>query len=201
MSVADKLRDEILRGMLLPGEHLGQAELATRFSMSKVPVREALMQLCAEGLLSHDRNRGYFVSKLSFEEGHQLYKLRRWLERELLNSLEWPDPAAMEHIESLLQARLEASDEGGVRNQWYAALAELRYAIFSQSPLKTFLTEAGRLWALTDRYRAMFSPRRSPSGEVEMVSALRDRNREALMSAFEAERDQVEAMLSEAFGR
>jgi DNA-binding FadR family transcriptional regulator len=40
-AVADELRALIVRGTLLPGEHLGQSQLADRFGRSKVPIREA----------------------------------------------------------------------------------------------------------------------------------------------------------------
>src|SRR6188768_3857444 len=88
--VADELRGLIVRGTLLPGEHLGQTQLAERFGRSKVPVREALKLLATEGFLRHDRNRGYFVSRLDLHEARQLYSLRRWIESQLLETAEWP---------------------------------------------------------------------------------------------------------------
>ena len=87
--VADELRSLIVRGTILPGEHLGQTQLAKRFGRSKVPIREALKLLSTEGFLRHDRNRGYFVAPLEYAEAVQLYKLRRWLEIELLETAEW----------------------------------------------------------------------------------------------------------------
>ncbi len=197
-STAEQLRKHILRGLLLPGEHLGQAELATRFSMSKVPVREALKQLCAEGLLIHDHNRGYFVARLSFEEGIQLYRLRRWVEHELLMSLRWPTPEEMNQLKALCGKLIKpgASDD---REAWFTALSDLRYSIFSLSPYKTLLSEARRLWTLTDRYRALFQPDRSPTGEKALLEALEAQNRPALLKAYNDKRKRIEAMLAESF--
>lgn len=197
-STAEQLRKHILRGLLLPGEHLGQAELATRFNMSKVPVREALKQLCAEGLLSHDHNRGYFVAPLDFDEGIQLYRLRRWVESSLLRTVRWPTAAELRHLKALSQ---QAQDlvEGRDREGWFAALMQLRYDIFGLSPYRTLLAEAMRLWTLTDRYRALLPASRSPAGEKGLVAALEARDRDQLLKAYWDERDRVEALLAEAF--
>lgn len=58
-----------------------------------------------------------------------------------------------------------------------------------------------RLWTLTDRYRATFSPGRDPSAEAGLVNALKAKDRDSLIKAFEAERDQIWRVLCEAFGR
>lgn len=197
-STAEQLRKHILRGLLLPGEHLGQAELAARFNMSKVPVREALKQLCAEGLLSHDHNRGYFVAPLQFDEGIQLYRLRRWVESTLLRSVRWPDAAELKQLKALSRQAQELVD-GRDRDGWFAVLMQLRQDIFGLSPHRTLLAEAMRLWTLTDRYRALLPANRSPAGEKGLVAALEARDREQLLKAYSDERDGVEALLAEAF--
>ena len=56
--VADYLRDAILGGDIWPGEHVRQEEVAERFGASRLPVREALRMLEAEGLIEHERNKG-----------------------------------------------------------------------------------------------------------------------------------------------
>src|SRR5262245_62073768 len=93
-SVANALRDAILQGDLSPGEQIRQAEWAERLGTSRIPVREALKALAAEGLLSHDHNRGYFVIRFGADEMAQIYLLRRLLETELLRSLVDPPPTA-----------------------------------------------------------------------------------------------------------
>ena len=56
-AVARQLREEILSGQLLPGTLLKDAELAARLGMSITPVREAITQLAAEGLVDISPNR------------------------------------------------------------------------------------------------------------------------------------------------
>jgi DNA-binding GntR family transcriptional regulator len=197
--VADELRSMIVRGTLLPGEHLGQTQLAERFGRSKVPVREALKLLATEGFLRHDRNRGYFVSPLEIEEARQLYKLRRWIETELLETAEWPEKVELIELRGLFDV-LDDIDQRKDYRAWSAALADLRFALFDLSPQKVLLQEATRLWALTDRYRALMARAEgeSHSPERKLLSALEKRDRKALIADFLATRAEVEAALEHA---
>jgi DNA-binding GntR family transcriptional regulator len=198
--VADELRSLIVRGTLLPGEHLGQTQLAERFGRSKVPIREALKLLSTEGFLRHDRNRGYFVAPLDYDEAVQLYKLRRWLEAELLASTEWPDAKTIAEFRKQFDA-LDRIDQRGDFGRWAQALARLRYAIFDLSPQKVLLREAIRLWTLTDRYRALMPRDLGESPERKLIDALEVRDRGRLMSDYLAARTVVEAALDQAFQR
>jgi DNA-binding GntR family transcriptional regulator len=83
-SIADALRAEILRGKLQGGQPLRQDDLAAQFGVSKIPVREALMQLKAEGLVNLYPNRGAFVSEVSAAEADEIYVMRIALEKEIL---------------------------------------------------------------------------------------------------------------------
>ncbi|MEO9132559.1 MAG: GntR family transcriptional regulator [Sphingomonas sp.] len=78
--------------MLLPGNRLGQIELAVRFAASPVPVREALKLLTSEGNVDHDPNRRFSVARLSATEARQLFSMRHLLEDDLFQSTEWPHP-------------------------------------------------------------------------------------------------------------
>lgn len=78
--VADRLRGEILQGRLKPGEWLRQERLAFEQGVSQTPVREALRQLAAEGLLEHVPYRGIRVVEFSIEDVEDLYGCRALLE-------------------------------------------------------------------------------------------------------------------------
>lgn len=80
--VAERIRIEILSGVLTPGTRLMQAELAKRMNTSTTPVREALRELTSEGLLSLDPHRGVIVHEPSEEELEEIYQIRRLLEPE-----------------------------------------------------------------------------------------------------------------------
>jgi DNA-binding GntR family transcriptional regulator len=62
-----QLADEIVRGALPPGASLDETELARRFNVSRTPVREALRQLVASGLVDSQAHRGAVVARPSIE--------------------------------------------------------------------------------------------------------------------------------------
>jgi DNA-binding GntR family transcriptional regulator len=78
--VAEVLREAILRGILRGGEPLPQDEVAVQLGVSRIPVREALRQLEAEGLVKFYPHRGVVVSELSAAEVEEIYDIRIPLE-------------------------------------------------------------------------------------------------------------------------
>lgn len=82
--IAATLREAILDGAYAPGERIRQDELAERHGASRLPVREALRMLEAEGLVTLVANTGAWVSTLSAAECQELYLVRERLEPLLL---------------------------------------------------------------------------------------------------------------------
>lgn len=76
----DALRRAILRGELATGAHVPQVMWAKRLHVSTTPVREALRDLAAEGIVQLDAHRGAFVSQLTFEQAAEIYRIRKILE-------------------------------------------------------------------------------------------------------------------------
>jgi DNA-binding GntR family transcriptional regulator len=83
-AVADKLRDQIIRGEIGEGTQLRQDAIATQYQVSRIPVREALRQLDAEGLIAIVPNRGAVVPALSPDDIEELFAIRALLEPEIL---------------------------------------------------------------------------------------------------------------------
>ncbi len=79
--IAEQLRSAILAGTLAPGEQLGEAEIATRFEVSRGPVREALQRLVSEGIAHSVRHRGIFVPELTLTDMVDVYRTRAAIER------------------------------------------------------------------------------------------------------------------------
>src|SRR6187402_1183909 len=79
-TVREALRRAISAGELAPGIQLRQDELAEKFGTSRIPVREALRQLEAEGFVTFLPNRGAVVSDLSVDEVVELLEIRIALE-------------------------------------------------------------------------------------------------------------------------
>lgn len=78
--VANIIREAILKGELKGGQQLRQAEIAEQFGTSRIPVREALKQLEAEGLVILYPNKGAVISELSANEVQEIYEIRSFLE-------------------------------------------------------------------------------------------------------------------------
>ncbi|MFF0014620.1 GntR family transcriptional regulator [Streptomyces sp. NPDC005374] len=66
--IADALRDEVLAGRLQPGQEFTVKEIAEQYGVSATPVREALVDLSAQGLLEADQHRGFHVHEYSLAD-------------------------------------------------------------------------------------------------------------------------------------
>jgi DNA-binding GntR family transcriptional regulator len=75
-----RFRERILAGTYAPGSALRQDTLASEFGTSKIPVREALVQLQSEGLVDIFPNRGFQVRPLAASELDEIFSLRLQIE-------------------------------------------------------------------------------------------------------------------------
>ncbi len=151
--VAAALRAAIRTGELLPGEHIRQEIWAARLSVSRLPIREALHTLTADGTVDHDPNRGYFVGKRGIGDVAQLYRLRELIEPEVIRTITWPDDETIAKLQALRDLAVEALQAGNAR----AAMEHDRsfcWMIWDLSPLKLIVAEAKRLWQQCDPHRA-----------------------------------------------
>ena len=71
-----QLRDAILRGTYAPRQRLIEAELAEEYDASRFVVRNALIQLAADGLVELQPNRGARVREISVEEAVEITEIR-----------------------------------------------------------------------------------------------------------------------------
>ena len=78
--IAKRLRYDILSGKLKPLQPLRQDEIAAQMGVSKIPTREALVQLKTEGLVVIHQNRGAVVAEFSASEVAEVYEMRAALE-------------------------------------------------------------------------------------------------------------------------
>jgi DNA-binding GntR family transcriptional regulator len=70
------LREAILSGILVPGERLGEVQLATLFKRSRTPVREAIRRLESERLAERSPHRGFVVGRITRGEVLEVYAVR-----------------------------------------------------------------------------------------------------------------------------
>jgi len=201
-NMANQIRELIARGALSPGVRLGQQELAVRFAASRMPVREALKLLSAEGIIVHDANRGFFVASLSSDEARQLFKLRHLVEDCLLASIRWPNEDELRELNRRAD-ELEKLLNTGDRSLWWTRHRDFHRMIFELSNQAVIVREAMRLWSLTDRYRSLLPLPQRPSAERalvkkhELVQALADHDRRKLVRVRAERREQFERLVIE----
>lgn len=80
--VYNSLRQAIVTGRYKPGSRLNESQLAREFNISRIPIREALMQLQEHGLVMNHERRGMFVTVLSHDDVQRINSVRIVLEAE-----------------------------------------------------------------------------------------------------------------------
>ena len=85
-SVAEQIREQILRREIKGGEPLRQDAIAKSFGTSIIPVREALRQLAAEGLVELKSHRGAVATELTLDKALEWINLRRLIETDLISA-------------------------------------------------------------------------------------------------------------------
>jgi len=105
------LRNAIVKGDFPPGMQLKQDEISAALCVSHIPVREALRQLEAQGLVRIHPNRGAQVSKLSREMLEDMMEVRAYLSASLLKSaVPSMSNADIKRLADILEAQKQESD-------------------------------------------------------------------------------------------
>jgi DNA-binding GntR family transcriptional regulator len=182
--VADYLRDAILSGAIGPGEWIRQEEVAERSGASRLPVREALRMLEAEGLTEHQPNKGARVPRLDMHEVRVIYQMRERLEplalSESIPALTESDLRRLEEVQQRIEANTDVDAFLALDRQFHL----LSYTGCAIDQLTATVT---RLWNSTQHYRRAFVSLIGP-GRMWVVNA----EHRLLLDALER-RDQVDA--------
>ena len=145
--IADELREAIASGVFAQGTRLHQDELAARFSTSITPVREALRQLQAEGLLKGESHRGVTVASPDLEQITSIYVLRRLVEpyaaRRAAVRLSRQDFARAREINEELQKAQRSKDQLLARRLNH----DFHFVFYRACGLPTVVAEIEHLWA------------------------------------------------------
>ncbi|WP_396916944.1 GntR family transcriptional regulator [Mycolicibacterium sp.] len=155
--VADKLRQAIAYGELVPGTQLGEAELARRFGVSRGPLREGMQRLTQEGLLIAIRNRGVFVNTMNSDEIRDMYLAREAIERTASRKIiEGDHAAAGDALLAVVDEMAAAADLDDVSEadmRFHELLVELAGSPRLSRLHQTFLVETRMcVHALADTY-------------------------------------------------
>ena len=153
--IASDLRDRILSGELAEGETIRQEALAEEYDVSRMPVREALKQLDAEGLVALTNNRGASVTKHSLAEIAEIFDLRILLEvdlfRRAIPTMTSTDFAECTDILQRMEASYDANDVG----QWGALNHQFHAALYAAAERSLTNDLLHRVSLQSDRYVRM----------------------------------------------
>lgn len=154
-AAADELRRRILEGDYPAGMQLRQAVLAEELGISRIPFREALILLEAEGLVQLEAHKGAVVAGFSPEEVEELFEFRALLEPALLEkSAPHLTEADYAELDAILR---EYSDELRTHNpgRWGALNTELHALLYRRAQSPRMLATADQLLKSTDRFTRM----------------------------------------------
>ena len=176
--IVETLRSAIIQGQYRAGEPLRQDRIAQDLGVSKIPLREALVQLKAEGLVSFMPKRGAVVSSLSAAEATEIFIMRQSLETVALEQaiprLARPD---------LIRARsvLEIMDEETDQGQWGDLNWEFHATLYQAARMPLLLATIHTLHNNVTRYLVIYLDRlaglkRSQNEHWQLLEACRNQD-------------------------
>lgn len=155
-AVLVELRKAIASRELKPGGRIRQDAVADLLGVSRVPVREALKILEAEGQVQYEPHRGYKVTELELDDVHELYLMRRLLESEAIRqAVPKIDDALLGRLGHLVE-RMAVADEADDIASFTALNREFHFALYEQAQMPRLLQYLGVLWQNSDPHRSAF---------------------------------------------
>jgi DNA-binding GntR family transcriptional regulator len=186
--VADELRAAILRGVYPPGARLRQEELAAQYGASRVPIREALRILEAEGLVTTVANTGAWIATLSIDECAELYQVRERIEPLLLRySLPHLTSADIDRLGELVEEMRNIRDI----ERFLELDREFHLGSYRGAETTFLRPTVERLWNATQHYRRAFTRLL----DVESSRIVHDEHHMLVVAIREDDPDEAERVL------
>ena len=160
--IAGSLRAAILDGSYRPGERIRQEDVAARSGASRIPVREALRMLAAEGLVTLVANSGAWVTRLTMAECTEIYLIRERLEPLLLRtSMPFLGEAVIDRLAELAGEMERAS---AAIDAFMRADREFHLSSYAGAASGETWHIIHRMWNATQHYRREFTKRAAKDG-------------------------------------
>ena len=154
--VVETLREKILSGEIKAGEPLRQTALANELSVSRIPIREALLQLEGEGLVVFEPHKGATVTQLNAKHVTELFELRAMLEGHLLAaSLPLLTEGKLVEASEILQELDKALGKENAVNIWSELNARYHNCLYSAADRPQTQALVNTLNKNADRYIRM----------------------------------------------
>ncbi len=153
--VCEVLRQAILEREIKPGEQINIRKLAEKLSVSTMPVREALRELEAEGLVSFNSNKRILARALSRDDLFEIYSLRVPLEEiALLKCLDRQDKPGLKRLEELHR---QMSKPQIIGTEWFNLNRAFHMKLHQLSGSSRLFKILQGLWNSTGPYLRLFS--------------------------------------------
>lgn len=153
--IAHVVRNAIAEGLYKPGDHISQVELAERFNVSRIPLREALRTLVSEGLLENTSRRGLSVIQLDQARINEIYDLRRLVEPSFAPSIiRHVSRADIERFDALVQRMEDAGAEDP--DLWSQINLEFHLEQYALAQLPVRFEMLSRLYYLLEPYSRIY---------------------------------------------
>ncbi|MFD3499885.1 GntR family transcriptional regulator [Streptomyces sp. NPDC058676] len=204
--IADALRDEVLAGRLQPGQEFTVKEIAEQYGVSATPVREALVDLSAQGLLEADQHRGFRVHEYSVEDFRGILEARTLVTDGMFQALDnghlgyrdLDDPRTAAAVAGVRRRADEAQRAAAAGDLTVLIGYDLRFwrelsSLFGNRYLADFLHRLRvQSWVCTVQHLRLLTDLRGRlwHGHSELVDALAQRDTEAarsIVAAYNAE--------------
>lgn len=154
--ISKEIGSRIAKGHLHPNEHLIEASIAEEFKTSRAPVREALLMLEKEGLVTRLPHRGFVVRKFTNEEFHQMYDATFRLEEiAVIKAIDKLTPGDIAKLEDIMAQQKMAVDNRDVAR--YYELNEQFHLLIFKIAGNYFLTEMHQSLRRSSRALSMLS--------------------------------------------
>jgi len=154
--VVETIREKILSGAIKAGQPLRQAALAAELNVSRIPVREALLQLEAEGLVLFEPHKGATATELNVSQVDELFELRAMLESDLLaSSIPNLSYEKLEEAADILKQLDRALGTEDAANKWSELNSKYHNCLYSGSAKSQTLDLVNTLNKNADRYIRM----------------------------------------------
>lgn len=202
--VADHVRGAILSGELQPGEPMRIRELQDRLGISHIPIREAIRQLEAEGLVVTPPRRVPLVAGVSPEEFHAIYALRRMIELPTIR--EARRIATPEDDERVRAAFADYERIAGdtTASEYWRRHEDLHWALIAAAASPWTRRVLDPLWRGAERYVRLFVTYATPGETLKLHRALLEayelRDPDALADALDEHFALTERGVREQFG-
>ena len=182
------IRSSILSGEFEPGMQLKLQNLGNRYSISLIPVREALRLLEAEGLVESVRNKGARVAPISMADALDVYRLRLILETAALKmAFDHVDDELLDTLQQYQRAMRETFATN--HNNYLSLHHKLHFGIYNRSGSRWTLKMLVLLWSHSERWRRLSLAKVDLNAPTEdhsgIIAALRARNLPAATRALE----------------